>query len=342
MGGAPMTMKKLADMFGVSVSTVSRALRNDRGISRDLTGRIRAAAAEGRYGARRRAGRQICYVIDKRFFLLTNRFFNRVIEGIESESKSHGYAFQFHSLDPEEFSLASVPLRNVAGIIITSCYHDEFIAEVKRAGIPAVLIDYYLPAERISSVLVDNVNGIFAAAGYLASLGHRKVAYVKGDISEIGARDRLDGYLRAIDSFGLDSDPRLLIESDFSIKGAYAAVRRSLEAERRHPTAFLCVNDVVAMGAMEAIKSHGLTIPRDVSVMGFDDIDLASEVIPRISTMHIPKEILGKLAVRRLLQIVRGEEIEFEKQVVMPWLVVRDSTGRPGATRGKGGRHGRG
>ena len=212
-------------------------------------------------------------------------------------------------------------------MIITSCYHDEFISEVKRFDVPMVLIDYYIPTERISAVLVDNIDGVFTAVSHLASLGHRRITYMKGDVSDIGVRDRLTGFKRAVESLGLHDDPGLVIGSDFGITNGYSAMKELLASALRAPTAVMCANDMLAIGAMEALKERGLAVPGDVSVMGFDDVDLASEVIPNLSTMNIPKQTMGRLAVERLMEIIRGERIEFDKIVVTPRLVIRDSTG---------------
>jgi LacI family transcriptional regulator len=321
-------MRQLADDLGVSVSTVSRALSKDGSISGALKQRILEAAAARNYRIRRksRAG-QITYFIDKRFFLLTNHFYNRVIEGIESESKRLGFTFHFNSLEPDSFSLESVPMGSVAGMIITSSYHDEFIGEVSRSGVPFVLLDYYIPTERHNAVLIDNTSGVTIAVQHLASLGHRRVAYVRGDIDEIGSRDRMEGYLRSLEFFDLAKDSSLVVDCDFSLKGAYVATRKLLQTVRPRPTAIMCVNDMVAFGAMEAVKEAGLAIPRDISVMGFDDIDLASQVLPHLSTVHIPKAELGRLALTRLLQVMHGEDLGFDKILVTPRVVARESTG---------------
>jgi DNA-binding LacI/PurR family transcriptional regulator len=174
-------------------------------------------------------------------------------------------------------------------MIVTSWYHDDFIKEVKKIGIPIVLVDYYLPTEDISSILSDKMDGVVKGAEYLHSLGHRRIAYLKGDITVRGSGDRLLGFRRAVEMFDLDPDERLILDCDFTIRSAYVTMKRFLEETPIPPTAVMAVNDIVAMGAMEAIKERSLKIPEDMSVLGFDDIDLASEVIPHLSTMHVRK-----------------------------------------------------
>ena len=319
-------MKDIAKIAGVNISTVSRALNNDSTLSEDLKKRIIEIANKYNYKRRNTTTKNVSYVIDKRFFSLTSHFYNGVIEGIEEELKKNGYNFQFNSLEPNQFDLGNINIKNISGMIITSCYHDDFILKVKEVGIPIVLVDYYLPTENISAVLIDNVDGVIKGIEYLSSLGHKRIAYLKGDISEIGSNDRFIGFKKAVEMFNLDQDESLIIESDFSIKSAYEAMTNFLNSCKNIPTAVMAVNDIVAIGAMEAIKKKKLRIPNDICVLGFDDIDLASEVIPSLSTMHVRKNTIGRLAVQRLLEIVNGKQIDFDKILVKPKLVIREST----------------
>jgi DNA-binding LacI/PurR family transcriptional regulator len=320
-------MKQIAEIAGVNISTVSRALNNDKAISDEVKRRIHDIANTHNYQRRKTASKTISYVIDKGFFLLTSHFYNRIIEGIEAEVKSNGFAFQFNSLEPNQFMLGNINIKNIAGMIVTSWYHDDFIKEVKKIGIPLVLVDYYLPTEDIPAVLSDKIDGVIKAIEYLHSLGHQRIAYLQGDITVLGSKDRLVGYKRAVEMFGLDTDPDLIIPCDFKIKSAYQAMKKFLDSNPRQPTAVMGDNDIVAMGAMEAIKEQGLRIPENMSVIGFDDIDLASEVIPHLSTMHVKKRTMGQLAVQRLLEIIDNREVAYNKFFLKPKLVVRESTG---------------
>jgi LacI family transcriptional regulator len=318
-------MKDIAKIAGVDVSTVSRALNDTEVISAETKSRILHIAEENGYRKRSVKTRTISYVIDKRIFLLTSHFYNRVMEGIEEEVKSRGYSFHFHSLEPNRFTADNLEIKKLAGIVITSIFHDDLIRELKKTGLPIVLLDCYLPTEDTSAVLIDNTDGIIRGMKYLSSLGHHRIVYLAGDVREIGSEDRLTGYQKSLRMFGLDNDRRLVLESDFSITGAYQAMKGFLEAHE-HPTAVAAVNDMTAIGAMEAIKEKKLRIPEDISVLGFDDIDLANEVIPRLSTMHVRKRTMGRLAIRRLFGLMNGVRDEYSKVLVSPVLVEREST----------------
>lgn len=321
-----ITLRDIAKEAGVTVSTVSRALNNKNNISPDVKKRI--ADIAGKYNYKKRTSAKIIsYVIDKRFFLLTSHFYNRIIEGIEEGLKAHSYMFQFNSLDPENFSINSINMENLAGMIVTSAYHDDFIIEIRKMGIPIVLLDYYLPTEYIDSILIDNIDGIIVGMRYLHALGHKKILYLAGDTNTIGSFDRLTGYHRAIESFGLEVDESLIIKCDFSIQSAYEAMKRYLAREDVIATAVMAVNDIVAIGAMEAVKESNRKIPKEVSILGFDDIDLSDDVFPKLSTMCVPKKQMGRMAVDRLIQIMKGVDLGCTKIALRPTLLIRESTG---------------
>jgi len=325
-----ITMKKIAELAGVNISTVSRVLNNESSISTDIRNKVIDIANKYNYKKRKTRNKNIVYIIDKRFFLLTSHFYNRIIEGIEEEVKKRGYTFQFNSLEPNQFFLGNLNINNIAGIIITSHYHNDFVIEAKKLGIPLVLVDHYLPTEDIYAVLPDKIDGVIKGINYLASLGHKNIAYLKGDVSQIGGWDRLIGFKRAVEMFSLNKDENLIIDCDLNIKGAYLAFKKFLENCKHYPTAVMCANDTVAIGAMEAVKEKNLNIPDDISILGFDDIDLAREVIPNLSTMHVRKQTMGRLAVQTLFRIINGEEIPYNKTMIKPTLIIRESTGKPG------------
>lgn len=248
------------------------------------------------------------------------------MEGVEAEVKARGYAFQFQSLEPDQNGLDPAQVRRLGGVVVTSTFNDQVIRELRETGLPLVLLDHYIPAEDVSSVLVDNTDGIIRGMRYLASLGHARIAYLAGDLREIGTADRLTGYQKAVRLYGLEAAPDLVVECDFTIPGAYKAMAGYLDSHQP-PTAVAAVNDIAAIGAMEAIKERKLRIPQDISVLGFDDIDLASQVIPRLSTLHVRKHTMGRLAVQRLFRLMDGIHDEYSKVLVPPQLVVRESTG---------------
>jgi LacI family transcriptional regulator len=189
-----------------------------------------------------------------------------------------------------------------------------------------ILIDYYIPTEDIPAVLIDNTDGILKACRHLSSLGHRRIAYLSGDSVETSAHERLFGFQCASTAFGLDRDPALVVEDCKSrIDEGFRAMEGLLKAGNP-PTAVVAYNDLIAVGAMDAIKQAGFSVPGDISVMGFDDIPLAAEVNPPLSTIHVPKETMGTIAARRLVDIIKKKEDIPHKVLIPARLVVRGST----------------
>jgi LacI family transcriptional regulator len=324
-----VTMNEIANKLNLSIATVSRALSGKADtVSEETRKAIFEAVEKYGYHKRRTIGKSVAFVIDKDSFNLSSQFYAQIISGIEEELIRSKYYFHFNSIEREKFDLTKINLNfnDLAGVIMVGVYHDDFVLKLKHIEIPLVLLDYYIPTEDIHTVLIDNADGILKACKYLSSLGHTRVAYLSGDSVETSAQERLYGFRRSQEMFGLDGDRDLVVMNCKSrMDEGFTAMNGILDMDRL-PTAVLAYNDLIAVGAMDAIKQRGLSIPKDISVVGFDDIGLASEVNPFLTTIHVPKRRMGIMAVQSLLQIIRGKQEPAKKILVPTRLVVRDST----------------
>ncbi len=324
-----VTMKEVAEQLKISVATVSRALSgNPDAVSEETRRAVFDFVEKHGYFKRKSAGTNVAFVIDKDSFELSSQFYARIISGIEAEIVRGRYFFQFKSVERDNFDLARINLdfSGLAGVIMVGVYHDDFVLKLRRLSVPMILLDYYIPTEDIPAVLIDNTDGILKACRHLSSLGHRRVAYLSGDPVETSAHERLFGFQRAVTVFGLDREPGLVVENCKSrIDEGFRAMAGLLKSERP-PTAVVAYNDLIAVGAMDAIKHAGLSVPKDVSVMGFDDIPLAAEVNPPLTTIDVPKRTMGAIAARRLVDIVKKKEDIPHKTLIPARLVVRSST----------------
>jgi DNA-binding LacI/PurR family transcriptional regulator len=327
-----VTMSEIAKNLHVSIATVSRALSGKSdAVSEETRKAIFEYVEKHGYLKRKSIGTTVAFVIDKDSFNLSSQFYAQIISGIEEELIKHKYFFQFNSIDKESFDLARINLdfSGLAGVIMVGVYHDDFVLKLRHLEVPMVLIDYYIPTEDIPAVLVDNTDGVLKACRHLASLGHRRIAYLSGDAVETSAHERLFGFQRAVKEYGLDRDPALVVENCRSrIDEGFRAMAGLLERGAR-PTAVVAYNDLIAVGAMDAIKQAGLSVPGSVSVVGFDDINLAAEVNPPLSTVHVPKKAMGTAAARRLIDIIKHREETPHKTLVPAWLVNRGTTAAP-------------
>ncbi len=327
----PITMTEIAEKLGVSSATVSRA----------LSGRVDSASVETRkavlemaekYGYRKRKiiGKSVAFIIDKDLFNLSAQFYSQIISGVEEELVKKKHYFHLAIIERDSFDLSKLNLnfKDLVGVILVGVYHDDFVLKIKDIGIPMVLVDYFIPTEDLPAVLIDNTDGIMKACKHLADEGHKRVAYISGDDEETSAQERLYGYIRALDLFGFDKDESLVIKNSAGrIDSGFKAMEMILD-NTSHPTAVVAYNDIIAIGAMQAIQQRGLSVPKDISIIGFDDIGLASEVLPPLTTMHVPKRTLGTVAVRKLFNLIQGKNNSVTKVLLPARLIIRKSTAK--------------
>ena len=325
-----VTMNEIARRLGVSIATVSRVLSgSEDSVSDEVRGAILETAEQLGYRPRRKIGRTIAFLIDNELFNISSLFYSNIISGVEKEVALRRYFFQFSAVSEGEVPLNRLSLKfnDLAGAVLVGTYDADFILHLRSLHIPVVLVDFWVPGEDIDTILADNVDGIMRAGRHLAELGHRRVAYISGTIDGVSAQERRYGFSRAQAVCAFAEEPGLLEECAETISGGFEAMNRILDrAGVKPPTAVIAYNDMVAIGAMDAIKQKGLSIPDDISVVGFDDISLASEVMPPLTTMQVPKELMGKLAAETLFHAIAGKS-QFARKILIPTrVVVRGST----------------
>lgn len=318
-------MKDIADKLGVSISTVSRAMKNDPHISSETRKKVFEIARSSQFVKNKSNSKKIYYIIDKSYFLFTSNFYNPLIGIIEEEVQKEGYEFQFTTIDSVEQLMLKIDLSDIAGIIMTSSYIEELIPTLTLYNIPFVLVDSYLPLEDTSAVLTDNIGGVLKAVKFLVDRGHEKIGYLQGEMEDIDCVDRLTGYERGLAMNGFKLEEEFILSSELNMSNSYQAMMRFLKTHEDVPTAFIGANDIVTIGAMQATKDFGLRVPQDVSFIGFDDIDLANEVVPPLTTVHVDKEGMGKLSVHRMVELIKNEPISFHKMMINPTIVERKS-----------------
>jgi len=266
--------------------------------------------------------------------IFSNPFFGAFSEGVAVAAEASGYALYF--ISPLHGSLARAMSRaTVDGVVAIGLSDDHpEVEQIRRAGVPIVLVDSTALPEH-GSVEIDDVGGARAAAEHLIGLGHRNVLVIGVEppapelaIDPDGVTSRrLRGYREAFAAVGIDIPDESVVVGPASIDGGIAALNRAWEDGMR-PTGVLAMSDAMAIGAMRALRDMRLSIPRDVSVVGFDDIDLAPHVDPPLTTVHQPIRRKGEEAVRLLLAVVQRRELTSpEHRRLETRLIVRGSTG---------------
>lgn len=327
------TINDVARVAGVSTTTVSHVINETRYVSEELVERVNKAISELNYkpsnlarSLRTRSSGTIGIVIPDN----TNPFFAEVVRGIEDYCFKEGYsAFLCNSdgmPEKEYHYLNLLREKSVDGLVLVSAGEDEDSQEwLSKNDTPFVVIDREVQVERADKVLVDNYSGGLTATRHLIELGHRSIGCITGPSQLTPSWQRLKGYTDALINEGLDVRDELIIPGNFRSDSGHTALERLMKLEGK-PTAIFACNDIMAIGAISAARELQITIPEDLSIIGFDDIALASLMVPQLTTIAQPKRLLGETGAKLLLQKIRNESEGSEEVVLQPELVVRQST----------------
>ena len=326
-----VSIKDIAKAADVSYSTISRALNDSPRVKAETRQRIQRIAAEMGYlpsAVARSLVTRRTNTVGVVVTTITDLFFAEVIHAIEETTLKHKYGLILANSGGEsERELAAIQAlreRRVDGIILVSgCSKKEDLRAEKGIDLPIVIINNVHQEHIGYSVEVDNAGGAREATQYLLDLGHRRIAHIAGPPGEWDSVERQSGYEQALQAFRLAIDPILIVRGDNRPQGGMEAMQQLLGLPSP-PTAIFCYNDVTALGAIRAAHAVGLRVPRDLSIVGFDDIDLAPYFEPPLTTVAQPKRQMGEKAVHMVLELLAGNAVE---DCVLPSrLIVRGST----------------
>jgi LacI family transcriptional regulator len=338
MAGAttPVTAKDVADAANVSVVTVSRVLNNYAHVTPAVRERVLRVASELGYAGRRRVAkadagdaaaqsaplRDVGFLFDSHVDddeVASNPFWSHILAGVEAAARERGINLAYRAIagmarEPQAL-LAAIRSMRLDGVLLVGTAGPQTVRTVQLAGLPLVLVDNHVPQCPVDSVLSDNMEGARAAVNYLIGQGHRTIAFIAGPraggASRVNAvytvEQRAIGYWTAMREAELPIDDALFESCNMTTGGAYEACKRLLQSGARF-SAVVCANDAAAIGAIRALREAGRRVPEDVSVVGFDDIDLAEHLSPPLTTVRIHKRAIGVTAVKRLIERARDPE----------------------------------
>jgi DNA-binding LacI/PurR family transcriptional regulator len=333
-----VSIKDIARAAGVSHPTVSRALRDSPLVSRKTAEHIRQIATGMGYypnavarGLVTKRTRTIGVVVTT----IADPFIGEIVIGIEEMANDNGYSvFLANSqADPvrEIRVVRSFQQRRVDGILVAASRVGAlYVPLLEQLKVPIVLINNQHPDEFVHSVVIDNVTASFEAVQHLTRQGHRRIGYIGDQFGFQSDTERLGGYRQALAAAGLPFVPELMVHGDGKPEGALRAMEKLL-ALSDPPTAVFCYNDMSAVGALRAARAHKLRVPEDVSLVGFDDLFIASYLDPPLTTVRQPKERMGRKAMELLLELF--SDTPHETKIKMGGeLIVRESTAPPKGT----------
>lgn len=326
-----ITIRDVAARAGVSHQTVSRVINGNERVSPETRQKVEVAIAQLGYRPNAIA-REMALGRPHTFACLspnlTDYTLASIIEGAANEAYRHGYYLMSASA-PDETTFADlidqlVATRRTSGLMVINPYSDERHKYVP-AKVPTVFIGARPRVGAINSVALDDENAGRAATQHLLMLGHRRIAHLTGPLTEDCSQDRRQGYQSALEEAGIQPDPSLILEGDWSATSGYTAVHEWLKVGVSF-SALFAQNDRMAVGAIRALQEAGLRVPEDVSVIGFDDMPLASYFSPPLTTMRQNMLAIGSEAARLLIAALAGTGGSNTHVRIPAELIVRGST----------------
>ena len=331
---AKVSVREISRVTGFSPATVSNALNHKRNVSEETARIIREAAQSlGYQQAAQPEGIQFVLARKNGKIVDDSTFHPAVIEGVERQARKHGMSTTFVSIDfsdlaacrPQVEALMSNPAAAVI-VLGTELGENEYrLFEGAKAHF--LILDGWSKHFNFDAVLMANEDSAIHAVNYLMERGHTDIGYLAGDFRIHNFRAREHGYNHALTDAGLAHDPKWRVELGTTLQTAYEDMSAWLDGVSRDdlPTAFFADNDLLAVGAMRALTEHGVRVPEDVSVVGFDDLSVGAFSNPPLTTVHVLKHEVGEIAVERLLDNIETPKGFTTKIQVSTYLVERES-----------------
>ena len=336
------SLKDLAKECGVSVATVSKALNDQPDIAAATRERIRAAARRMGYlpnAAARALKTNRTYnlgvlFVDERQSGLTHEYFSAVLDSFKVEAEKRGYDITFinHNISGRSMTyLEHCHYRSVDGVVIACVnFYDPQVVELVNSDVPVVTIDHVF--NNRMAVLSDNVAGLKALVKQTWACGHRRIAFIHGEKTAV-TENRLAGFYKSCDELGLEVPDVYVREGIYHDAARCAQETKALLALPQRPTCILFPDDFSAMGGYNAIAEAGLSIPEDISVMGYDGIYLSRVMKPQLATYQQNTMMLGRTAADKLVQMIEHPRVTLAEQLLVTGkLLEGDSVGRPAQT----------
>ncbi|MFN8421242.1 MAG: LacI family DNA-binding transcriptional regulator [Anaerolineae bacterium] len=333
----PITIANVAELAQVSKMSVSRALNGQSGVSEKTRQRILAAVEQLGYvpnaNIRTRAKARGTALIALLIPDVTTNYMGEVLRGVSAATERLRTGLMLYMQGRADhtqrtnYYLSQLKNSMVDGVLMAVPHdYEVIVSHLKAHKLPCVTIDH-TGVSSDPSVTATNRRGVLDAMRHLLALGHKRIGFITGRMDVACSTDRLHGYRDALTEVGLPFDLDLVREGDFTQTAGFQQAQVLLQQEQR-PSAIFASNDVMAFGAMDAAKAAGLTIGKDISIVGFDDIYMASQMYPPLTTVRQPMAAMGETALEMLVTLIQGRTVLNLRQELPTELVIRASTGR--------------
>ncbi|AGB40134.1 transcriptional regulator [Halobacteroides halobius DSM 5150] len=321
------TIYDVAEAAEVGIGTVSRVLNNSEKVSDETRNKVLKVIKELNYypnGMARGLALQRTNAIGVMVPSFIDHFFVEVLRGVQAGLNQFDLDLVLFKVDKEEKDKhinRVLQGRKVDGVLaITLDLTKEEVNKFKELDLPLVLVDDY--QQDVNSIFVDDIAGVKKAISYLIELGHQRIAFFDGPLESNHGKQRLEGVKIAFAEAGLEFDEQLLQEGDFTVESGYQSMKKILDVEER-PTAIFAASDDQAVGALEAIKEEGLSVPDGFALIGYDNIELARYL--DLTTVSQPMFKMGELGIETLAKLIYSKQDDLIKKKIEPKLVIRNS-----------------
>lgn len=332
------TIKDVAKKADVSIATVSLVMNNNQRISKETRRKVNKVIQTLNYHPSRsarglvsRKTGNIGFILTEEHFLRTEPFYTKIFLGTEFEARANDYYVLLATVNTSFCKDDSLPRfileRNFDGIVIAGKVPNSLIESILKYKKPIVFVDFSTNNGNYPNVLTDNLKGVQLAIEHLIEYGHKKIAFIGGEISHPNITDRLQGYILALEKAHITIDDDFIITNDeyLSRQNGYKCTEILFKKQKK-ATAIFAANDATAIGALQYLKDQGYRVPEDVSLIGFDDVEADLLIDPPLSTVRVPKVEMGTEAVQLLLKMINNNSILPKKILVPVRLIVRQST----------------
>lgn len=330
------TIRDVATAAGVSAATVSYVLNGKKKVSEETRNAVLEIIRQMEYvpdlnarGLSRKDTRLIGVVVPQTepgsTLMFRNNFYSEILGSIEFHARQNGYHVLISATDVTEDYLKLIQERNLDGVIIIGTYQSEFLSRLKELEVPVVLVDSYCKYDWFHAIRIDDEKASYIATKYVLDAGHRKIALVSGILHENGVmKKRFKGYQRALADYGVSYSNKYLFEGNVDYDSGVKIARQIAEQEM-DITAVVATADIFAIGLIKGFYEAGIRVPEDISVMGFDDLDIAAYLTPGLTTIKQQIVFKGERAVNLLVQNMEDPNMSKVEEILPVHLIERDS-----------------
>lgn len=325
------TIREISEITGFSPATVSNALNRKRGVNVATSRMIEQVAVELGY-YEEAALKKIIFVIYKENGLITEDtpFFNMMMDGFQKECKRIGQDMVLQYLDRREQDFEQrvtelIQDSSVAVVLVGAELMDQDFHYFSKAKCHFLTLDYWHDSMEYSGILINNESAVGKAIDYLVENGHCEIGYLRGDFRIKAFCARESGYRSAMKKNGLRCRAEYTITVSVTMDGAYQDMVAYLKGKPDLPTAFFADNDMIALGCMKALQEAGIGIPEQISIVGFDDLPFSEISSPRLTSLRVPKQVMGEIAAQWIVEMSNSRHHVIRKLMICPDFIIRDS-----------------